>query len=233
MSNRYKLKIKEITPNIDIESLYNKNCFYGISINNPFTWGKHNKLLLEWISQNFSNCIIIIVDYLHRINEQIFFNKNKDDAIEKSMLLGKLIENRFTEDMPNISSNKIKIVHWCDYIESNPKYQLYYNSLKSTFKNDLNFQSNIQYDSKLYVERLISRGESLFLSKEEAIHKSNLYILEELALISCLIENSYTISIYPGTQLNILKELANGNFPDIDTNLNNGIYIDLTVKKIK
>jgi len=233
MGKKYKLKLSKIVPNISLETLHNEKCFYGISINNPFTWGKHTKLFLEWISQNFAHCNVLIVDYLYRINEYISFGGNTQDAIDKSLLLGKIIEKRLNEDINKISSDKFTMIHWKDYIDSNPNFIKHINYLKSNFNNNERFQNNIRKISKLYVERLIKREESLFLTKEESINQSNSYIIEELAIISCLVESNYCVSIYPGTQLSILKEIAKGHFPELDTSLKNGIYIDLTVKKIK
>ena len=54
-----------------------------------------------------------------------------------------------------------------------------------------------------------------------------------MAVFSVLIEQGYRVQVYPGTQLKILKDLANNKFPNLDNNLTQGIYIDLSVKKIR
>lgn len=227
----YKLKVSSIVPNISLDKLNKENCYYGISINNPFTWGKHTILLLEWISLHFKHCKILIVDYLYRFNEYISFGKDIDLAIDKSLLVGKLIKQQLLKDMQIFPENMFTIIHWKDLIDCNANYQKYYDKMKYYFDNNNKFHKRIEDHSKAFIERQLRGGKSLFLKEEDAILQSNGYLIEELSTISLLIEDGFCISVYPGAQLSILKEIANGEFSELDTNLKNGIYIDLTVKK--
>ena len=75
------------------------------------------------------------------------------------------------------------------------------------------------------------KGNYSIVSEEEAIKHSVEYIIEEMTVFSILISNGYSTLVYPGTILQIFKDIVQDVFPDLESVLKKGIYIDLTIKK--
>jgi hypothetical protein len=66
---------------------------------------------------------------------------------------------------------------------------------------------------------------------EEAIDISSQYLLEEVAVFSALAEEGWNIEVYPGPELGVLVEIAQGNFKDIPAGLKKRINIELRIDK--
>lgn len=231
---KYKIKKHDSAPTISVKKLAEyRKCYLGISVNNPFFRDQNLGLLLKWIANHFDECIIIIGDYLHRINESILHGITGEQAIASSINRGDIIEEMLNAFLLILPDDKFKVYRWKEFLDNNPKSLSEKEKLTTLFSTNKEFRNDILQSCTEFIDRLIARGERLYLTKEEAISQSKEYLLEEMAVFSVLIEQGYRVQVYPGTQLKILKDLANYKFPNIDTNLSQGIYIDLSVKKIR
>lgn len=228
---RYKIKINDKSPDLPNKLIYSKNCYLGVSINNPFFWGDHLGLLLQWIDKRFPKCQIVIGDYLHRINEIMSNGRNEESAIKASLSLGDKMYERINGNLERMTNNIFTVHRWQDYINDLDTLDKLH-KIFSLFNSNQGFHDGIQQSCKEFIARQIKQGKKLGVSKEKALELSSKYLLEELAVFSTLIEKDYTVQVYPGTQLLILKQLANGEIIEVDTNLKKGIFLDLTVKKI-
>lgn len=230
---RYKIKKTDIAPKLgSIKNLKVKSCYLGVSINNTFFYGPHFELLLKWVSSYFDECVILIGDYLNRRNEFIFNNKTEKDAIENSLVLGDELYAKINLIITQLPSQKFKLYRWKQFLDDNPTAMKVKDDLENIYNTNENFKSEILQSCTEYITRLLNKKRTISISKEEAIIQSKEYILEEMAVFSILIEKGFTVQVYPGTQLKVLKDLANGEFPELNTNLKQGIYIDLSVKKV-
>lgn len=231
---KYKIKKIESAPAITVKQLANyRKCYLGISVNNPFFRDQHLGLLLKWIANHFDECTILIGDYLHRINESILHGITGEEAIASSINRGDQIHEMLEIALSMLPDDKFKVYRWKEFLDSNPKSLTEKTKLTALFNTNKDFQKDILQSCTEFIDRLIARGERLYPTKVEAISQSKEYLIEEMAVFSVLIEQGYKVQVYPGTQLKILKDLANKKLSNIDTNLTQGIYIDLTVKKIK
>ncbi|MFN8297850.1 MAG: tRNA-dependent cyclodipeptide synthase [Chitinophagales bacterium] len=231
---KYKIKKIDSAPNISVLDLaVHRKCYLGISVNNPFFRDKHLGLLLKWIANHFDECVIIIGDYLHRINESILHGESGESAIASSINRGNQIYEILDVTLSILPQNKFKLYRWKQFLDENPNALIEKEKLNQLYNSNNNFRQDILQSCADFIDRLIERGERLYLTKEEAINQSKEYLLEEMGVFSVLIAQGYNVQVYPGTQLKILKDLANNKFPEIKSNLTSGVYIDLTVKKIK
>jgi tRNA-dependent cyclodipeptide synthase len=230
---KYKIKVKDIQPSTysAIDKFPDK-CFLGVSLSNPFFQGKHLERVLKWIDENFAECEIIIADHLHRFNEYTFNGKNGKEAETECIEMGKQIHERIKFLTQSLQSKKFKINHWLSFINTK-EFDVLSKNINDNFSNNDAFKECILKSCEEFIEKQLGRGYHIFVTKDEAINKSKDYLLEEMAVFSILINRGFTVQIYPGTQLKVLKQLANKKFPTIDNNLSRGIYIDLSVKKIR
>jgi len=226
-----KVKIRSVTPIIAKHSINTfKKSMLGISVSSPI-YQDQEKLstLFKWLSENYSHTHIIIGDYLHRINEAINYGKTTSDAIEKSLYIGCLIDSQITIELNKYPKEMFTVSHWKDCIYENSNFHSKYNNLTEAYKTCNSFRESIQNIANNFIEKQSSKGE-ISLNRNEAIDLSINYIIEEMAVFSLFIDMGYTVQLYPGTTLPILKELANGMHSEVDTNLKQGTYIDLKIK---
>ena len=189
------------------------------------------KLFLDWvIEQNYSECRIVIGDYLHRFNEYISFGKDIDEAEEKTQLLGRLVDDYFQTALKEYPKDRFSVFHWKDMTIKHPRFDTVHKRMLKEFQSNQKFQAAIESCSTSFVNKQVRKG-WLFLDPQKAIEKSNDYILEELTVFSLLIEDGYQTKIYLGTILEVLKKIALEQFPEFKTNLSEGIYIELKIKK--
>lgn len=231
---KYKIKLSGIAPDMSLAQLAKfRKCYLGVSINNPFFRDRHLGLLLKWIASHFDECIILIGDYLHRINENILHGNTGETAIASSINRGDQIHEMIDIALSILPKNKFKVYRWKEFLDKNPRSFTKKDELNFLFENNRTFHESILLSCSEFVERLIKRGERLYFTREEAIALSREYLIEEMSVFSTLIEMGYNVQVYPGTQLKVLKDLARHAFPAVESNLSAGIYVDLTVKKIK
>ena len=229
---KYKVKIARVTPSSSkLESKTIKKCYLGISMNSQILEEPKLSSIIDWLSNNYDECQIVIGDYLNRINEYILFGHDKSDAIDKSLYLGELFKKQFENDIDKYPNEKFSILSWYDLIK-NSNYDKLKKYFYDCYNNNLEFKDRIHYTSEKYVEKQIIRG-SLFINRDDAVKISAQYIIEELAGFSLLITLGYRIQVYPGSILEIIKDFVNGEFPEISTNLREGIFIELKLSTKK
>ncbi len=228
----YKIGIKDLAPKGEAKRIFqNEKCLLGVSVSNPLYQSPEKlEYLFKWLANNFDNVQIIIGDYLNRINENINFGKQGEEAVLKSLYIGELLHSQIEIELKKYPSGKFSIIHWKDFLDNNPKHKDILNTLQNHLLTNPLFRESIETTAKTFIAKNIKKG-NIYLSENLALEKSIQYILEEMAVFSLFIEDGYILQVYPGTTLTILKELANNKHTDIDTNLCNGVYIDLTIKK--
>jgi len=210
-----------------------RRCYLGISINNAFFKESHLPLLLKWIDGHFDECLIIIGDYLHRLNETILFGRVGMNAVSAASLEGDKMLSILNAALSKFERGKFKIIRWQNFMEENKVVADYQKRLVEYYNSDEKFRHSIAQSSEVFIQKLIERGQQIAIAHEEAVSLSQQYLIEEMAVFTKIIEMGYQVQVYPGTQLSILKEVATGGFASLNLSLSKGIFIDLTVKKRK
>lgn len=226
---RYKVKYKSIFPsNLKIERTFKFHCFIGVSINNPLFLGKGLPALLTWVSAKYPYCIILISDYLDRFNQKIFCEDAiLNRAIDSSIETGNRIERSIQSCITKLQIENIIVERWLKYHDLH-EVQIIKKQLYSQLEKRNEFYASVNQSA---IEYLKKKSSLSCLCNERNIALSIDYIVEELAVFSYLIQIGAKVQLYPGTQLPILKQIANKEIILNDTNLDQGFYVELTVKK--
>ena len=75
-----------ITPQITDEKLSTyRECYMGISLDNPVFRGESLAAMLVWALERFDSCLVVTGDYLRRHNERILNGLNGDKAGEAAL----------------------------------------------------------------------------------------------------------------------------------------------------
>ena len=229
ITSSYKMKISRVTPRGGTDAMYNQNVISGISIDNDVFWGQRLLSVIDWISKRFPNCLIVIGDDLHRYNEMIFSGLQEKEALIEGRKLGDKMLKRVESIVEAKKMNNIKVTRW-DGLSQLEEAKYTTNKIKSIFKTDESFRNEILISCESFLKRKSSRI-PLKTTLEKATHLSAQYILEELAVFEYLITQGYTVQVYPGSNLPILKSIALGRYAEHQFELEKTILVDLKSTK--
>jgi tRNA-dependent cyclodipeptide synthase len=224
---KYKVNIKEITPQIDFDRMKKPSCFIGVSMGNPNFNIKYLPSIIEWVKFNFDHCSIIIADYLDRHSLKISKGISEKDAIEMALSNGERTFNEYKKIIP--VNDQFNIYRWQD--EKFAVSQEYLTSFQQSIFTNAAILDDINIDCLDYLRRknlMVSDDKN---SLEEKLELCRQYIIEEMAFINHQAELGIHCSVYPGTQLAILKHFSLNKYPDSTLALKEVIYFDLKIKK--
>ena len=226
-----QIRIVKTTPNVAKQQLFSyRHCYIGISIDNPDFYGRSLEALLRWAAENYEQCLIVVGDYLRRFNEQIFSGSTGNIAEEVSFQAGDNYLEQTKEIFSQFNGQKIKLIRWKDCLEKEG-YKKARKILDNLYTLDESFRAAVQKDAFSFIKRQNRKKQDLAVTMEEAIDISSQYLLEEVAVFSVLAEEGWNIEVYPGPELGVLVEIAQGNFKDIPAGLKKRINIELQVTK--
>ncbi len=226
-----QIRIVKTTPNVAKQQLFSyRRCYIGISIDNRDFYGLSLEALLRWAAENYEQCLIVVGDYLRRFNEQIFSGSTGESAEKVSFQAGDNYLKQTKEIFSRFNGQKIKLIRWKDCLEKE-EYKKARKILDNLYTLDESFRAAVQKDAFSFIKRQNRKKQDLAVTMEEAIDISSQYLLEEVAVFSALAEEGWNIEVYPGPELGVLVEIAQGNFKDIPAGLKKRINIELRIDK--
>lgn len=212
-----------------IESADDSNrCVLGISVGSIFINGKHVQKVLEWINSNFDECLILIGDDVQIYNE-VMIGQTFMDAKQACMQMGDFATTQINRFSRNLKACAFSIKRWSEFTTKG-KFEEYKATFFKYFREHSDFKHSVVQCAENYLTGKKVKTSDLRLNKF-AQPLSTVYILEEMAVFSQLIESGYTRLLYPGTFLKVFADIVNGDLAHINTNLKNGHYIELKIKK--
>ncbi len=226
---RYRAKIIFVSPESQRNKFENyKSCFCGVSLENSNFIRPKLIASLEWISNRFSFCCVLIGDSIHRITLESLQDLNPEEAKDKALFLGQEFLYREKSIFSQFDKAcKFKFV-FCSQIQQYHDYAQYHESLKNLYKEDTLFRTSV----RAFGEKFHKKKQSQ-LSLEELerrIEKSSDYFLEEFAIFACLQRRGYPVMVYPGS-FSTLTEIAEGKHPNALQELKDLTVVSLQLKK--
>jgi tRNA-dependent cyclodipeptide synthase len=226
------IKVKYIYSNsshqdFSLVDLADKTCYCGISLLNKNFKGNSLKELLAWIAANFKQCQIIIADELYRHNYAMFgmteveiANRIKADFEEYNHILHRHIST--------LSGCEFSVVRWREYFDT-PAYHIARNNLDDLFRHNLDFSNSLYTTANKFLANQVKEGK-IKMSTEQALTYSTDFLLEETAVLNCVVGRGYEVEIYPGVYLPLLTEIASGKYPTAPESLQKRISVEVQVK---
>ncbi len=228
---KYKVSIENIFPRISEEDLLKqKQCIIGISMSNPVYWRSSLKNILEWASSHFEKTHLVIGDLLYRYDEQIWSGDTENVARINAINLGDSFLQSLLPELENYSEGRFVVARWGDLIEEEEK-KSEIAALHNIYRSNGEFHSTIKRDALAYIDSQKMRNKRPVVTDERAVELSASYLIEELAVFNQMIKSGLNVIVYPGIQLSILTEIAEGRFSEISGELQKGIYVQLKVLK--
>jgi tRNA-dependent cyclodipeptide synthase len=164
-------------------------------------------------------------DSLHRITLRLNSSTDEGEALERS----KWLARDFVYSSNSIfnlgdSAYRFDFVY-CSGVQNTSEYKSYYNQLRGLFGAKKEFKQSVDNFASYYLSRSPGREHS-----DNAVELSRTYLLEELAVICCLAEDSPCTFVHPKS-LTILAEIAEGKHPYLPPALQQIDYVELKLKR--
>lgn len=223
--------IVRTTPRISREELFSyKRCYMGVSLDNPVFGGRSLHALLLWAVENFDQCLVVVGDYLQRINERIL-NGLKDDAASRAAQdAGDLFMRRVDRLLRRFPARRIHLTRWKPYLQ-NHQYRKSRAVLDDLFASDSDFRASVERDAFAFTRRQTRRNRPLAVPLEDAIDLSCRYLLEEIAVFNILSEQGWKVELYPGPELSVLVDIAKGSYMHVPRGLKERINVELKISE--
>ncbi|NOQ36740.1 MAG: tRNA-dependent cyclodipeptide synthase [Methylococcaceae bacterium] len=206
------------------------NCILGVSLGNSSFFPSKLVASTDWVNNNFKNCKVMIGDSLYRITLQITHGyKDETKARQKALFLGQ----KFINDQRVLFERHAKT---CDFefvlaseIQRQDDYKVYHQQIVELFETNDSFNNSVMSFAHTFVGRNIDESDE---TREKKYMLSASYLLEELAVFSCLIQDGFPIFVYPGS-IDVVIEIADGKHPGVPKTLQELMYISLFLKRRK
>jgi tRNA-dependent cyclodipeptide synthase len=224
---RYRAEVNRVVPVNKKHSFKKHNsCILGISLENKNFVTAKLVGMVDWVSRNFKSCVVIIGDSIHRHTLEIR-GIDKNYAYDKALSLGREIIDTNNPVFQSYAEYCNITIVLCSQIQTTVDYYKHYSSLRVLFENNAVFANCLRNFSETFVERNTTLGEDYY---RNSIEKSCIYLLEELAIFSCLSEQGHKAFIYPG-DLRVLTEIADGLHPGTPQALQDLSCVELKIKR--
>lgn len=193
-SARYEAQVVTIKPEAGFEDLQaHKTCMLCFSINNQNYTTAKLVGMTEWISQNFSNCQVLMGDLSYQTILEIQ-GLGEDQALDQAFELSrKVIAEKASifERHGDICSFDTRFF---SDILSEARCQDYYAELLSCFGSDKLFADTVRNFADIFVRRYLEKNSQQF---DNSVNRTCTYLLQELAIFAFVAEQDASIYIYP------------------------------------
>ncbi len=220
---RYKTKVLRFCPSSIRETLFSYDrCILGFSLDNKNLEGERLKAVIAWINRRFKHCLVLFGDSIYKHTLQIKNNVDETQALEKAILLGQRI---FVENKPlfedNANACQFEYI-FAQQAQQFSDYDTYNNNLWTLFNENVDFNKGVREFATYFVTRCHAHS-------DKNMQLASTYLIEELAIFSCLAAKNWPVVVYPGT-ISIIEEIANGQYDALPKELTNQIYVSLYIK---
>lgn len=219
---KYKARVKMTAPKKSVEEISQyKKCFLGFSLESKSFQGNRLVAILGWIAHHFDECTILIADAIHRNTIQMDRDIPEVEAEKLASDLGVIAKENCLEIIKSQSRCSFHFVTARELM-GHENYELTLKELYSLYSSSLHFRNSVDAFSKNFSHRKIEK-------RDNFLTLSVRYLLEELAIVRCLVENGPKVLVYPG-ELNTFYEIAEGKYSDIPTPLKKLVNISLAFR---
>jgi tRNA-dependent cyclodipeptide synthase len=204
----------------------NQHSILGVSLESAAFRTAKLVTITEWVRNHYPRCTVMLGDGLYRLTLQLESDSPENEALEYSKWLARdYVQTQWPVFHLRESECQFDFRFCSDVLTNDPCYPAYYAQVCSLFAGNASFQESCKAFARDFIRRKPDRENDT----EKHIDLSIRYLLEELAVISCLAEEGPCTFVYPGS-LTILEEIADGKHPDVPAPLRAIDYIQLKLK---
>ena len=225
-------RISRITPKVPRDELFShKRCYLGISIGNLNFENIYLESQLSWIQRHFDEALLVIGDYIYRYNEQIFHGKVGNRATSEALRKGDICAENLSPSLNCKRDCIFTVVKWKTLLET-AEYREAKQALNNIYLSNPAFMDSIEKTAIAFILRQVKCRKKLAVSYDDAISLSCEYLIEEIAVFSALAELGWMVDVYPGRELPVLVDIAEGKFTSVPASLRKRINVQLDIRMI-
>jgi tRNA-dependent cyclodipeptide synthase len=222
--------LKNVVPtSAKAELRHKSSCYLGVSLETRSFRRPMLDATVNWIDSNFKRCAVVVGDSLHRYTLQLTRGLSAGEAASEAYTIGTsfLIENQHL--FAEVEQCSFEFFRVSD-LQKTPECVGYENQLAEIFSKEDDFARSIKRSALSFIDRRRADIRQSALTRDEMINLSCRYILEEMAIFSCLVEAGWEIEVYPGGELPVLVDIARGKYPAVPKQLKRRINIELRIR---
>ena len=217
-----------------VKEYYKQKCFAGICLYSSMSNRAFLESYIPWLIQNTQKVCLTIGDYLERHNLSIFKQLSIEDAgkhaLKKGLRVHRYIENILTT--MNLKQGAFIMLEWRELVKKK-SFQRMMSELHAFSRKSQQFDNDvgIQVKKMLCRTRRISEFDKKLPEKKMATLKQ--YIYEELAYFITMYAMGYYVEIYPGKDLEIMRNIISGKYEGFPFDLKKRTHIGLYPVRIQ
>jgi len=228
-ATRYRARIDFVSPqnrrdNFELE----QQCFLGVSLENRNFEPARFRSLLEWVSNRFPKCMILVGDSIHRLTLESRVCVPPHEAQKMALRLGQ----DFIDENRNVIASFRSTTHFefvtCHELQQTHEYEAHHRLISEYFLRSPAFRESVESFGLRY-----HRSDWDRLSESDRRHRlnnSSRYFIEEFAIFACLVERGIKVMVYPGS-FSTLAEIADHQFPGVSDELESLCVVSLNFKR--
>lgn len=197
--------------------------YVGLSLSNKISTSESSLAkIFEWTSENSNSFEIFIGDYCHRHNLEGIDGLEQDVALKKAIQDGKVISNRVSAVLEKLGNSKSKII-LASELKDNVDFIQYLETMKKLYEQNTLFRNLIEKATYEFFKRIAPQSTISQTTQEY----SRDYQLEELSFFQILSLQGYSMNIYPGAHIPIMKDIVNKEFKGLIPSLEELTLVEL------
>jgi tRNA-dependent cyclodipeptide synthase len=231
----YKAKIASVGPLALRDSLQQiDRCVLGVSLggsNAAMFQGAKLEASVRWIAARARHCRVLVGDSMGRISLQVRHGMDPDTAEREAHALGRRWAAEAEAAFRHYSSEQVtfEICYSSEY-SRHARFQEYHEQILALYQNEASLRRLVHAFSDDYLART---ARSIASGPGWSDHWRTLgreYLLEEMALVACLVADGWPMMVYPGS-IDSFVEIAEGRHPALPEALQAFQFVSLHLKK--
>lgn len=204
-----------------------RRCCVGVSVGQPAFRGRRLLSLLGWLQSTCESVLFLVGDHILRHTIALETGVEREAAAVAAALDRGRCQIQAIANAARIHpSLKVEILPISAIIHT-PEYSGHRAWIENLHQTNSAFSQSLTRTAEQYLRTYSSQGRRISVDPETAVYLCKCYLMEEIASFSVIHEWGWMIDVYPGPELPVLLEIAEGRYPEVPEFLQNRISISL------
>ena len=205
------------------DALTDRKAYVSLSLSNRITSSDAKlKSIFEWTSKKVASFDVVIGDYYHRHNLQDLEGLAESTANSLALAEGREIYSRVRGILDELGLRQTT-ARLVSEICTKPMFKQRLVAIEALYRSHSSFSHLIEDAAKTFLQRFAPTR----INDRVALEHSYAYQFEELATFEILVSEGYTVNLYPGGHLPVMKAVVKGNLTGVLPMLEDMILIEI------
>jgi tRNA-dependent cyclodipeptide synthase len=231
----YKAKVASVGPSALRDSLQQiDRCILGVSLgggNAAMFQGAKLEASVRWIAARARHCRVLVGDSMGRISLQVRHGMDPETAEREAHALGRRYAAEAEATFRHYGNEHVtfEICYTSEY-SHHPCFREYHEQILALYQTDASLRQLVHAFSDDYLSRTARSIDSGPGWSDHWRALGREYLLEEMALVACLVADGWPMMVYPGS-IDSFVEIAEGRHSALPEALQAFQFVSLHLKK--